>query len=130
MDINKLVDRFLAWPLPDSVCSDLCATKQGYPHRSGTTLLSAAEAKQMLEYVLTAALTPLAWSSEKPSEPGWYWFRNDSKDIDPALVYVNVEWDEVGPWRHGEDDCHLTDLHGQFAGPVTPPIPPPREERR
>ena len=52
MDINKLVEKFLAWPLPDSVCSDLCATKQGYPHRSGTTLLSAVEAKQMLEYLL------------------------------------------------------------------------------
>ena len=51
-DLDKLVDRFLAWPLPDSVCSDLCATKQGYPHRSGTTLLSATEARQMLEYVL------------------------------------------------------------------------------
>ena len=50
--IKKLVDRFLVWPLPDSVCSDLSATKQGYPHRSGTTLLSADEAKQMIEHLL------------------------------------------------------------------------------
>ena len=49
--VKELVDRFLAWPLPSSVCSDLCATKQGYPHRSGTTLLSADEAKQMIEYL-------------------------------------------------------------------------------
>jgi hypothetical protein len=51
--VVKLVDRFLAWPLPQSVCSDLCATKQGYPHRSGTTLLSADEAKQMVEYLFS-----------------------------------------------------------------------------
>ena len=51
--LDKLVDRFLAWKLPESVCSDLCATKQGYPHRSGTNLLNATEAKQMLEYLLT-----------------------------------------------------------------------------
>jgi len=52
LDIDALVNRFLAWPLPDSVCSDLCATKQGYPHRSGTTLLTAVEAKAMISYLL------------------------------------------------------------------------------
>ncbi|MFN3075976.1 MAG: hypothetical protein ABT940_03660 [Alphaproteobacteria bacterium] len=51
--INELVDKFLSWPLPDSVCADLCAMKQGYPHRSGTTLLSAIEAKQMMEHLFT-----------------------------------------------------------------------------
>lgn len=50
--LDKLVDKFLTWPLPDSVCSDLCATKQGYPNRSGTNLLSATEARQMIEYLL------------------------------------------------------------------------------
>jgi hypothetical protein len=57
---DALVDRFLAWPLPDSVCSDLCATKSGYPHRSGTNLLTAVEAKQMIEYLLA----PLAAAQE------------------------------------------------------------------
>ena len=51
--IEELVNKFLAWPLPSSVCSDLCATKQGYPHRSGTNLLSATETKQMLAYLFT-----------------------------------------------------------------------------
>src|SRR3990167_8214466 len=50
--LEELVNRFLAWPLPESVCSDLCATQRGYPHRSGTTLLTADEARKMLEYVL------------------------------------------------------------------------------
>ena len=50
---DDMVNRFLSWPLPESVCADLCATKQGYPHRIGTTLLTADEARQMLEHVMT-----------------------------------------------------------------------------
>ena len=53
--VKTLVDRFLSWPLPDSVCSDLCATTRGYPGRTGTTLLTADEARQMIEYINAAA---------------------------------------------------------------------------
>lgn len=49
---DALVNRFLAWPLPDSVCSDPCASMPGYPHRVGTNLLTAVEAKQMIEFLL------------------------------------------------------------------------------
>lgn len=51
--MQMLVNKFLAWPLPPTVCSDLCATKQDYPHRSGTTLLSAGETRQMVEHLFT-----------------------------------------------------------------------------
>lgn len=50
-DTTGLVDRFLAWPLPDSVCSDMCATVRGYPNRVGTNLLTADEARQLIEYL-------------------------------------------------------------------------------
>ena len=49
--ITKLVSAFLAWPLPASVRSDDCVTMRGYPHRTGTNLLTAGEAKRMLEYL-------------------------------------------------------------------------------
>jgi hypothetical protein len=50
---QELVDRFLAWPLPQSVCSDLCATNPSYQYpRSGTNLLNADEAIKMIEYLL------------------------------------------------------------------------------
>lgn len=39
---------FCATPLPDSVCSDRCASMQGYPHRTGTNLLTVAEAAHVL----------------------------------------------------------------------------------
>ncbi len=49
--IETMVDRFLSWQLPESVCADLCATtpKEG---RYGTNLLSASEAKEMIEHLL------------------------------------------------------------------------------
>jgi hypothetical protein len=50
--LAALVNRFLAWKLPDSVCSDQCANIPGYPNRSGTNLLTADEARQMIEYLL------------------------------------------------------------------------------
>lgn len=53
--IDTLVDRFLAWPLPQSVCSDLCVTQTdgAFAHlRTGTNLLSAAEARAMIQYLL------------------------------------------------------------------------------
>lgn len=48
---DELVTRFLNWPLPHSVCCDPCTTKQ-QDGRTGTNLLSAIEAKAMLEHVL------------------------------------------------------------------------------
>jgi chemotaxis protein histidine kinase CheA len=60
---NAMVDRFLQWPLPYSVCADMIATKQG-PGRIGTNLLTATEAQQMLEFVLGPPPAPV--KSETP----------------------------------------------------------------
>lgn len=49
---DDLVNRFLTWPVPASVCPD---GVPGQPGRTGTNLLSAAEARQMLEHVLGKA---------------------------------------------------------------------------
>jgi hypothetical protein len=49
---KALVDRFLAWQLPKSVCSDGCVTDQNYKFpRCGTNLLTADEARQMIEHL-------------------------------------------------------------------------------
>jgi hypothetical protein len=57
IDIKALTDRFLAWRLPQSVCSDTCVSDQDYKlPRSGTNLLTADEAKQMLEYLFEPAI--------------------------------------------------------------------------
>lgn len=63
--VSRLVDKFLAWPLPESVCSDQCAGERGYPHRSGTNLLTAAEAEQMIRHLLGPALAKDATTEEE-----------------------------------------------------------------
>lgn len=51
--LQEMVDRFLAWPLPRGVCADLCVTEPNYPHpRSGTNLLDANAAREMLRHVV------------------------------------------------------------------------------
>lgn len=54
--MEEMVNRFLSWPLPESVNSDGCVVAVNYPHpRYGTNLLTANEARQMLEHVLGGA---------------------------------------------------------------------------
>lgn len=53
LDLDALAERFCSTPLPASVCADPCATMPDYPHsRSGTNLLTVAEARQMLAAIL------------------------------------------------------------------------------
>jgi hypothetical protein len=52
-NVETLVERFLAWPLPQSVCSDACVTDHNYRHlRTGTNIMTAVEARQMIEHLL------------------------------------------------------------------------------
>lgn len=47
--LQTLAERFCAMPLPDGVAADACACDSGYPYpRSGTNLLTVAQAKEML----------------------------------------------------------------------------------
>lgn len=54
LSADAMADRFISWPLPDSVRPDPCAMNPEYPHRYGTNLLTWAQAKAMFEYVLAA----------------------------------------------------------------------------
>jgi hypothetical protein len=51
-NLDALAERFCACPLPETVCADPCATTQG-PDRTGTNLLSVAEAKEVLRFILS-----------------------------------------------------------------------------
>ncbi len=78
--IDSMVDDFLRWPLPVSVCADLCATNQG-PGRVGTNLLSAVEAKEMFRAVV---LPKIPAQQERTSllsmERGGHMIGLDSRD--------------------------------------------------
>jgi len=58
--LTEMVNRFLAWPLPQSVCADLCATDSNYRFpRSGTNLLNVYEATSMLEHATAPTLAEI-----------------------------------------------------------------------
>ena len=55
--IKELVELFLRWPLPKSVCSDLCVTEPNYKfERYGTHLLNYHEAYTMIEHLVSKLL--------------------------------------------------------------------------
>lgn len=64
-NLTKLAERFCACPLPETVCADLCATDPNYAHpRTGTNLLSVAEAEQVLRYVMAGEFDYRAYCTE------------------------------------------------------------------
>jgi hypothetical protein len=68
--VDALVNRFLAWPLPASVCADPCASMRDYPNRTGTNLLTADEAGQMIQHVLAGELDYRAFCESRSPEDG------------------------------------------------------------
>jgi hypothetical protein len=64
----------------------------------------------------------VAWCTEPPVEPGWYWFWNA---IDLKVVYVTYEGEQVGV-RHGDRFYPLTGstvgILWRWLGPL--PAPP------
>lgn len=66
MRYNKFAERFCQTLLPATACADICATDSQYPYaRSGTNLLTVAEAEQMMGAVIGTApyleILELAW---------------------------------------------------------------------
>jgi len=72
----------------------------------------------------------LRWTSDKPTVPGWYWYRTGAGDasdwhrdyafiirvdaIADECLYVAMDGSDVG--------YALEDAHGQFAGPIQEPV--------
>lgn len=94
-DIKVLVNRFLAWPLPQTVCSDGCVINSSYAFpRSGTNLLNADEAEAMLRHVLAApqpSPTAVVLDDERAAFEAWgnetfnYGFQPDTWDAGEEL---------------------------------------------
>lgn len=78
--IDKLAERFCATPIPESVCADLCATRQGLG-RTGTNLLSVIEAKEVLGRVLEDTLARHA----------------KVETILVSLIAAGERWKQAGP---------------------------------
>lgn len=57
------------------------------------------------------------WSTQKPTVPGWYWYRNDSE-----LCVLNIDWSELVErlYVNCDGDDVLENYDGEWLGPITP----------
>ena len=58
----------------------------------------------------------MVWTSDKPTVPGWYWYRAHVTDGALVMVRVEPDYDLAGPWGDGSASL-LSDMTGQWAGP-------------
>lgn len=71
-------------------------------------------------------ITNPTWTTEKPTEPGWYWFRFGPIDK-PVMFWISVRAGIQGGelWvRHALpliSEKPVSDYDGQWAGPLEPP---------
>jgi hypothetical protein len=108
---KKLVDRFLAWPLPQSVCSDTCVSDSNYQFpRSGTNLLNVDEAAAMIEYLFSdAALAEKAtgtslFDSLHIESMTREWFSGPKPSIDGYLRVLRMRLDRASPPKDAEHE--------------------------
>lgn len=81
-----------------------------------------APGERMLREEFTKILnvTGLIWSADKPTKPGFYWFRENNELFRDELYMVEVRGDGT-MWRsHYIEEEIMTE--GQWAGPLEPPV--------
>jgi hypothetical protein len=102
--INEMTEAFLRWPLPESVCADLCTTKQ-QPGRVGTNLLTFTEAHQMFTTVCGPTLAALRARCEV--------LDLGAKDLGEQLKLARARCAELGrdkellDWLQAEHDAKV-----------------------
>ena len=66
----------------------------------------------------------VAWTAERPTRPGWYWYRvkpDIGKDRWLILEVVRRSHTELGVWD--EPSCYCQELpSGEWAGPIPEPV--------
>lgn len=70
--IDKMVDRFLAWPLPKGFAPDcgISFIENRSPHcwPVGTNLFTAEQAKEMVKHMLAGAMPPETYATEEEGD--------------------------------------------------------------
>ncbi len=95
MVTDEMVNRFLQWPVPADVYPDGIA---GQPDRSGTNLLTAIQARAMLEHVLADARPSLATPDGGISDEyvkticNRYWYPGKKDSFEDMRALVREVW--------------------------------------
>ena len=66
---------------------------------------------------------PLSWTTQKPTQTGWYWYRKDATGLS-ILFYCGTVWDHVVDFAGlNEPVAFMKDhlLEGEWADPLQQP---------
>jgi hypothetical protein len=63
-------------------------------------------------------LNALKWTSDLPTQEGWYWLREDENT---RVVFVRLERELVYYEAMSEIDCCAALVEGEWYGPIAPP---------
>jgi len=117
---DEMVNRFLSWSLPDTFAPDHYISfdreraersrdeTNGLSWPIGTNLLDAMQARQMLEYVLTAA--PVAQANEKAEKDEAYRQRNHLVAALARLFPSGIRRTNIEGWSDDWHGCCFIDL--------------------
>jgi hypothetical protein len=62
----------------------------------------------------------LTWTTDKPTEPGWYWFQDSW--VGPYIVWIYwADSSKKDLIAHGREDYSVSVRYGQWAGPIPEP---------
>ena len=71
-------------------------------------------------------MTDLQWTREKPTQPGWYWFRFVSHKGSHVRNIIRGHGETLLV-EFADRFCDLSALaDAEFSGPLTPPVEPPK----
>lgn len=69
-------------------------------------------------------MSELAWTSERPMVPGWYWLQRAHLDrqLPPEVVEISTgHEDDYVNFTGCDESYFLRDCIGLWSGPLTPP---------
>ncbi len=65
-------------------------------------------------------MSDLKWTREKPTVPGFYWFRD--LGMNPSVVEIGADIDAGHVCFVGSENCsHTAEMDCEWCGPLTPP---------
>ena len=66
----------------------------------------------------------MKWTANKPDRTGWYWWRSGAPRIQ-LICYIEIgETDGCVSFAYGERYRQLSEMSGQWAGPIPMPEEP------
>jgi hypothetical protein len=121
---KKVVPNHVVYRTIAEICNTALLERQAMERTSG---MAPGEIQLLLP-------SGLIWTTEKPTKPDWYWYRD--RHIHAQIVQVRYwigyhesdsEIDYLQMYRVDDFQDKVEDMQGEWAGPLERPLEPPVE---